>query len=362
MRIFRRYDVFIFRSSLYDLGVSSYISYFWNFGSLLGLCLALQVFSGLFLSFHYVSFVEESFFRVVHIVRDVPFGFLFRSLHSNGASFFFFFIYLHIARGLYYGSFRLSSVWGTGVFIYLLLIGVAFLGYVLPWGQMSYWGATVITNLISVIPYLGEYFVKWVWGGFSVGGSTLTRFFSFHFLFPFILSFLVLFHLFFLHNYGSSSYSSLDSWLDKIPFFSYYGVRDFLGFFVFLIVFLFFVFIFPFSLGDPENFAEADPLRTPLHIQPEWYFLFAYAILRSVPRKLGGVVFLLLSIFILYFLVFFSFEWSCQFFFRRFFFFFFSGRFFILTWIGICVVEYPFDLVGAFFSFFYFCSFFFFFL
>nr|YP_009654925.1 cytochrome b [Menida violacea]QCI09902.1 cytochrome b [Menida violacea] len=289
----------IINSSLIDLPSPSSISLWWNFGSLLGMCLMIQIISGLFLAMHYTANIELAFSSVIHICRDVNNGWLMRYTHANGASLFFICLYMHIGRGLYYGSYKLYMTWSIGVILLLLIMGTAFLGYVLPWGQMSLWGATVITNLLSAIPYLGSTLVMWLWGGFSVDNATLTRFFTLHFLLPFIISAMVIIHLLFLHQTGSNNPLGLNSNYDKSPFHPYFSIKDLMGIMITLFMFSLLVLLEPRTLGDPENFIPANPLVTPVHIQPEWYFLFAYAILRSIPNKLGGVLAMLMSILII---------------------------------------------------------------
>nr|AIG53214.1 cytochrome b [Ctenotus spaldingi] len=289
----------IVNNSFIDLPSPSNISAWWNFGSLLGLCLIAQVLTGLFLAMHYTADISSAFSSVAHICRDVQYGWLIRNLHANGASMFFICLYLHIGRGLYYGSYMFKETWNIGVVLLLLVMATAFVGYVLPWGQMSFWGATVITNLLSAIPYIGTSLVEWVWGGFSVDNATLTRFFTFHFLLPFAIMGASMLHLLFLHETGSNNPTGLTSNTDKIPFHPYYSYKDLLGATLFLMMLLLLALFFPNLLGDPENFTPANPLVTPPHIKPEWYFLFAYAILRSIPNKLGGVLALLFSILIL---------------------------------------------------------------
>nr|UWT72094.1 cytochrome b [Ctenotus schomburgkii] len=289
----------IINSSFIDLPSPSNISAWWNFGSLLGLCLIVQVLTGLFLAMHYTADISSAFSSVAHICRDVQYGWLIRNLHANGASMFFICLYLHIGRGLYYGSYMFKETWNIGVVLLLLVMATAFVGYVLPWGQMSFWGATVITNLLSAIPYIGTTLVEWIWGGFSVDNATLTRFFTFHFLLPFAIMGASMLHLLFLHETGSNNPIGLTSNTDKIPFHPYYSYKDLLGATLFIILLLSLALFSPNLLGDPENFTPANPLITPPHIKPEWYFLFAYAILRSIPNKLGGVLALLLSILIL---------------------------------------------------------------
>ena len=261
------------------------LSYMWNFGSLLGLCLVVQIITGIFLAMHYCSDASLAFKTVVHIMRDVNYGWAIRLIHANGASMFFLCVYMHIARGFYYGSYLRTKLWASGLLLFVLMMATAFLGYVLPWGQMSFWGATVITNFFSAIPYVGDSIVFWLWGGFSVGNATLTRFFSFHYLFPFIIAALVIVHLIILHEQGSNNPNGTGNDSDKVSFHPYFIVKDLYGFFLLGILFSFFVFFYPNYLGDAENFIASNPLVTPIHIVPEWYFLFAYAILRAIPNK-----------------------------------------------------------------------------
>nr|YP_009938287.1 cytochrome b [Lethe baucis]QNU07706.1 cytochrome b [Lethe baucis] len=289
----------IINGSLIDLPTPSNISSWWNFGSLLALCLMTQIITGLFLTMYYTANIEMAFFSVNYICRNVNYGWLIRTLHANGASFFFICIYLHIGRGIYYESFNLFYTWMVGVIILFLLMATAFMGYVLPWGQMSFWGATVITNLLSAIPYLGTLLVNWIWGGFAVDNATLTRFYTFHFLLPFILLMMTMIHLLFLHQTGSNNPLGINSNLDKIPFHPFFTFKDLIGFIILILALTLLTLINPYLLGDPDNFIPANPLVTPIHIQPEWYFLFAYAILRSIPNKLGGVIALVMSILIL---------------------------------------------------------------
>lgn len=294
----------IANNALVDLPAPINISAWWNFGSLLGLCLIIQILTGLFLAIHYTADISIAFDSVTHICRDVNYGWLLRTLHANGASFFFICIYLHIGRGIYYGSYIFIPTWSVGVILLFLVIGTAFIGYVLPWGQISFWGATVITNLLSAIPYLGTTLVQWVWGGFAVDNATLTRFFTFHFILPFIVAALTIIHLLFLHQTGSNNPLGINSNYDKIPFHPYFSFKDIVGFVIIIILLTLLTLINPYLLGDPDNFTPANPLVTPVHIQPEWYFLFAYAILRSIPNKLGGVIALVISIAILFILPF----------------------------------------------------------
>nr|ADI24112.1 cytochrome b [Lepidophyma sylvaticum] len=292
----------IINNSFIDLPTPSNISAWWNFGSILGMCLIIQILTGLFLSMHYTADITSAFSSIAHICRDVQYGWLIRNIHANGASIFFISIYLHIARGIYFGSYMYKITWNTGVVLLLLVMATAFVGYVLPWGQMSFWGATVITNLLSAIPYIGTTMVQWIWGGFSVDNATLTRFFTFHFILPFIIIAAAALHLLFLHETGSNNPTGLNSNTDKIPFHPFFSYKDLLGAIMVLTLLTLLALFIPNLLGDPENFTPANPLVTPPHIKPEWYFLFAYAILRSIPNKLGGVLALLFSILILMFL------------------------------------------------------------
>jgi len=338
----------LFNNNLINLPTPRSITLNWKFGSSLGICLVVQIVTGLFLAIHYNNSVLLAFDSVVHITNDVNFGWLTRTIHANGASLFFVLIYCHIGRGLYYSRFHIHKTWISGVTILFILIATAFLGYVLPWGQISFWGATVITNLISAIPYFGETLVYWVWGGFAVSDRTLTRFFTFHFIFPFVLIALVIIHLLFLHQTGSSNPIGLNSNFDKIPFHPYFSVRDVFIWLIFFGGFFLLTLQSPWLLGDPENFLPANPLVTPTHIKPEWYFLFAYAILRSIPNKLGGVLAMGLAIAILYFLPFNQSTYLRSFNnpLRKLLFWWFIRLFIILTWIGGNPVEDPYILIG----------------
>ena len=312
------------------------------------------------MAMHYCADVNMAFPSVVHITSDVNYGFILRYFHANGASMFFFCVYLHIGRGIYYGSYFKILVWNVGVLLFLLMIITSFIGYVLPWGQMSFWAATVITNLLSAIPYIGDDIVKWVWGGFSVSNATLNRFFSLHYLLPFILVGLALIHLIALHEGGSNNPMGVRSDIDKIPFHHYYTVKDLYGVIILLIGLCVLVFFLPYLLGDAENFKPANPLVTPEHIKPEWYFLFAYAILRSIPNKLGGVIALLASVLILFFLPYLhrsKFRGVSLRQLSKIFFWFLVGDFLLLTWIGGQPVEEPYILIGQIASLFYFVYF-----
>jgi len=339
----------IVNGSLIDLPTPSNIRGWWNFGSLLGVCLASQILTGIFLAIHFTSDTSTAFERIEHIIRDVNNGWFIRLIHANGASIFFICLYLHTFRGIFYSSYFLSFTWLIGVTIILVIIGTAFVGYVLPWGQISFWGATVITNLISAVPYIGQDIVQWVWGGFAVGNATLTRFFALHFLLPFILSALVIIHLLFLHQTGSSNPIGVKSNLDKVPFHPFHSWKDLTAAIFVMASLTLLCLIAPYILGDAENFSPADPLVTPLHIQPEWYFLFAYAILRSIPNKLGGVIALVASIAILYTIPFFRkpIITGNQFYpINQVILWILLNVTILLTWIGARPVETPFILIG----------------
>lgn len=342
----------IINSAVVDLPAPANLRVNWNYGSLLGLVLVIQLVTGIVLAIRFSGHSSISFDSVILIYQDANYGWFLRLIHSTGASFFFVFLYLHIGRGLYYGSYVYPELWNIGVVIYLILMGTAFLGYVLPWGQMSYWAATVITNLLSAIPFVGKVLVEWVWGGFAVSNPTLTRFFALHYLLPFVVSALVVFHLFFLHIRGSSNPLGISSNTNKVSFHYYYSVKDLYVFIVFIFIFLFVTLNYGYNLIDAENWIPANPLVTPTHIQPEWYFLFAYAILRSIPNKLGGVLGLVAAVIVLFLftiysknLLFRGFNFSPV---ARLIYWRFVRNFLVLTWLGACPAETPFNEVGLF--------------
>nr|QCI56380.1 cytochrome b [Stegobium paniceum] len=351
----------IINNSLIDLPTPSNMTSWWNFGSLLGLCLMIQIITGIFLAMHYTSSVETAFNSIIHISRDVNYGWLIRYMHANGASMFFLCIYAHIGRGIYYNSFKLIHTWMIGVLILFMVMATAFLGYVLPWGQMSFWGATVITNLLSAIPYIGQMVVQWIWGGFSVDNATLTRFFTLHFLLPFIIAGMVMIHLLFLHQTGSSNPLGTNSNIDKISFHPYFSYKDIMGFIILMLILMLITLIAPFMLGDPDNFIPSNPLVTPVHIQPEWYFLFAYAILRSIPNKLGGVIALVMSIMILMFMPFMyksKFKGNTFYPLNKSMFWSLLSITILLTWIGARPVEEPYVFIGQLLTILYFSYYF----
>ena len=294
------------KHSAVDYPTPKNLNYWWNFGSLAGFFLLVQIITGIILSMHYTAHVDHAFSSIEHIMRNVNHGWLIRYVHMNGASFFFIVVYIHIFRGLYYGSYKAPRelLWWLGIIILLLMMATAFMGYVLPWGQMSFWGATVITNLFSAIPLIGESIVQWLWGGYSVDNPTLSRFYTLHFLFPFLIVGVVILHIVALHTHGSNNPLGIDRKgpQDSIPFHPYYTVKDFFGLGVALTIFFSVVFFAPDYLGHPDNYVPADPLKTPAHIVPEWYFLPFYAILRAIPDKLGGVIAMFSAIFVLFLL------------------------------------------------------------
>lgn len=339
----------VINNAVIDLPAPINISIWWNYGSLLGLALGIQTVTGIFLSLHYASNIELAFSSVIHITRDVEYGWLLRFIHANGASIFFLFLYLHIGRGLYYSSYKIVETWNIGITLYILTIATAFIGYVLPWGQIRFWGATVITNLLSTIPYIGKSLVEWIWGGFAVDNATLNRFFSFHFVLPFVIIGAVVLHLIFLHQTGSKNPLGYEGDSDRIIFHPYYTVKDFLGFTIAFIILIILIIWIPNYFRDPENFLIANSSVTPAHIKPEWYFLWIYAILRSVPNKLGGVIAAFSGILIIYIIpliklpVLNSINYYPL---TKIIFWIFISSFIILTWIGGCPVDDPYIILG----------------
>lgn len=337
----------------------SIITYWWSFGSLAGLCLTIQIVTGILLAMHYTPNINMAFISVEHIMRDVNYGWLLRYIHANGASMFFIVLYLHMFRGIYYGSYLYPRqlAWSIGVLIFLATMAAGFMGYVLPWGQMSFWGATVITNLFSAIPIIGEYIVHWLWGGFSVDNATLNRFFSLHYFVPFIVAALAILHIIILHIPKSNNPIGIKTINDTLQFHPYFTVKDILSVILFLIFFGIFIFFFPNFLGHPDNYIQGNPMVTPAHIVPEWYFLPFYAILRSIPNKLGGVLAMFFAILILFFLPILNFTHIRSAFFRPLFkpfFWFFAINSIILGWIGGNTVETPYVQIGQIATFFYF--------
>jgi quinol-cytochrome oxidoreductase complex cytochrome b subunit len=335
------------------------LNYLWSFGSSAGICLVIQIITGIFLAMHYCPHVDFAFSSVEHIMTDVRYGWLIRYVHANGASMFFIVVYCHIFRGLYFGSYIYprGRLWASGVIIFLLMMATAFMGYVLPWGQMSFWGATVITNLFSAIPYVGPSIVEWLWGGFSVGNATLNRFFSLHYLMPFVIVGLVIVHLALLHKVGSSNPLGINTNVETISFYPYFFVKDLFAFFILALLFSFFVFFYPNVLGHSDNYIPANPLSTPAHIVPEWYFLPFYAILRSIPDKLGGVVAMISAILVLLLLPVINTSKVRSSKFRPIFgiaYWFLVSDFLILGWIGQKPVESPYIEIGMAATVFYF--------
>ena len=335
----------------------------WSAGSISGICLLIQLLSGIFLAMYYVPHIDYAFMSVEHIMRDVEYGWFFRYCHSNGASFFFIFVYIHILRNLYFGSYlkNRKSLWFSGILIFLAMMATAFLGYVLPWGQMSFWGATVITNLFSVLPFFGEDLVQWLWGGYSVSNSTLNKFYSFHFILPFIIVFLVFIHLLLLHKVGSSNPLGLGFFLKYLNFYPYFLIKDIHSLSIFFFIFFYVVCFHPNMFGHPDNYIEANPLVTPAHIVPEWYFLPFYAILRSIPSKSGGVFLMFFSIFCLFILPFVDISRirSSKFkiLYLNFIFWLFIVDCILLGWLGQKPVEDPFIILSQLITFFYFIYF-----
>lgn len=351
----------VINSHIIDYPTPSNFNYLYNFGSTAGaVCLVTQLVTGILLAMHYSSHVDIAFNYIEHLVRDVNSGWALKYVHANGASMFFAIVFIHIARGLYFKSYRKSILWLTGFIIFVLMMGTAFLGYVLPWGQMSFWAATVITSFASSIPYCGENVVRWLWGGFSVDNSTLQRFFSLHYLLPFIITAFVISHIAVLHTTGSTNPLGICSHLDKISFYPYFLVKDVLGWFITILIFSYFIFFNPNILGHPDNYIRANPLVTPAHIVPEWYFLVYYAILRSIPDKIWGLIAFVCGIVMLLVLPLLPKNWLKTSKFdalAQILFFIFIFNVFILTWIGSQLVEDPYLFIGQLATFFFFSYF-----
>ena len=352
------------RHSLIEYRTPRNLNAFWNFGSLAGFFLVVQIITGVVLAMHYTPHVDHAFDSVQHIMRDVNYGWLIRSVHANGASFFFICVYIHIFRGLYYGSYKepRELLWWLGIIILIVMMMSAFMGYVLPWGQMSFWGATVITNLFSAIPAIGPAIVEWLWGGFSVDNPTLTRFFALHYLLPFVIVALVFLHIVALHRHGSNNPLGVNPGAprDTIPFHPYYTVKDLVGLGMVLVFFAGVVFYAPDSLGHPDNYIPADPLRTPPHIVPEWYFLPFYAILRAIPHKLGGVIAMFGAILVLFALPWLDSSKVRSAAFRpvyRWLFWLFAANTLVLGWIGANSPEGIYITIGRIATFYYFAHF-----
>jgi quinol-cytochrome oxidoreductase complex cytochrome b subunit len=338
------------------------LTYAWSFGSLAGVTLVVQMISGIFLSMHYTPNIDLAFSSIEYIMRDVNNGWLLRYIHANGASMFFIVVYAHVCRGLYYGSYMepRELLWCSGVVLLLLMMATAFTGYVLPWGQMSLWGATVITNMVTAIPVAGKPIVQWLWGGYTVANPTLNRFYSIHFLLPFIIAGVTLIHLALLHKVGSNNPIGSDAGVDDIPFYPYFVSKDLFAFSVYLLVFATFVFYFPNVLNHPDNCIPADPLQTPAHVVPEWYFLPYYAILRSIPHKAGGIVAMLGSLLVLLIIPFTNTSDVRNTTYRPLFkacFWLFIVDFVILTWVGQKPVKDYFILTGQIATLYYFLFF-----
>lgn len=355
----KNYLVQMLNYFLLDLARPRNLLWFWNFGFMLGVCIVIQVLRGFLLSLYYNDAVRGAFYSVIYIILEVENGYEIRFLHSRGASLLFFLIYIHVGRGIWYKSYYLLEVWETGSIILLLLIIVSFLGYVLPWGQMSFWAATVITNLIYVIPYVGGSVLEWVWGGFRVGAPTLSRFFILHYIFPFVILVIRLVHLLFLHINGRRNSLGVTSINDKVEFHWFYLLKDLAFFIILILFFVLIMLLIPFVFIDSENFLFVDIIKTPEHIKPEWYFLFAYCILRRIPNKLGGVIGLVIRIVMLILLPLFTKSYlKYNDLLSSYLVVFHFLIFVLLTWLGGCVVEWPFRSLGGLVRILYFLLFF----
>jgi quinol-cytochrome oxidoreductase complex cytochrome b subunit len=359
LRLLNRPIINTLNDHLIDYPTPVNINYMWNFGSMAGVFLAIQIFTGIFLAMHYTAHIDFAFLSIEHIMRDVNNGWLIRYLHANGASMFFFIVYTHIARGLYYGSYQKPRgfTWVIGVIILILMMATAFMGYVLPWGQMSFWAATVITNLFSAIPIVGQPIVAWLWGGFSVDNATLNRFYSFHYLLPFLITAAVIIHIAFLHQNGSNNPLGLNPSTDKISFYPYFIIKDLFSWLIIGFIYVLFVYFMPNFLGHTDNYIEANAMVTPAHIVPEWYFLPMYAILRSIPHKLGGVIAMFAALLVLLIIPYVGITETRSSSFRlihRKIFWLFILDFFVLGWIGGCSPETPYIEIGQVGTIFYF--------
>jgi len=338
-----------FSNHIVEYPTPANLNYMWSFGSAAGICLFVQIITGIFLAMYYIPNIKYAFFSVEYIMRTVHNGWIIRYIHANGASLFFIVVYLHIFRGLYFGSYYVTPLlWFSGIVIFFLMMGTAFIGYVLPWGQMSYWGVTVITSMLSVIPFVGNSIVEWIWGGFVITNVTLNRFYSFHYLLPFLIVGISCLHLVILHEDGSSNPLGINKKVNRVNFYPYFYVKDFFAFFLSLLIFFIFIFYLPNILGHADNYINADPMVTPAHIVPEWYFLPFYAILRSIPNKLGGVIAMVFSIICLAILPLLIPKFRAPHF-RPFYtklIWLFASNFLLLGWIGQQPVEEPFTTIG----------------
>jgi quinol-cytochrome oxidoreductase complex cytochrome b subunit len=361
-RVNKNYLVGIIDSHIIHYPSPITLTYAWSFGALSGICLVIQMISGIFLAMHYTPNINLAFSSVEYIMRDVNNGWLIRYIHANGASMFFILVYSHICRGLYYGSYMKPRelLWCSGVVLFFLMMGTAFTGYVLPWGQMSFWGATVITSMVTAIPIAGQPIVQWLWGGYTVGNPTLNRFFSIHFVLPFLIAGMSIIHLALLHKDGSNNPIGSDTGIDDLPFYPYFAAKDVFAFFCFMLFFATFVFYFPNVLNHPDNYIPADPLQTPAHVVPEWYFLPYYAILRSIPHKVGGILAMVGAILVLFLLPFIDSSYIRNTTYRPIFkicFWLFIADFIILTWIGQKPVKDTYIFVGQIATVYYFAFF-----
>lgn len=356
----KNYLVQILNYFLLDLASPSNLLWFWNFGFILGISIVIQVLRGFLLSLYYNDSVNYAFYSVTYLILEVENGYEFRYIHSRGARLLFFLIFVHIGRRIWFKSYYITEVWQTGVVIFLILIIVSFLGYVLPWGQISFWAATVITNLLYVIPYVGGDILEWVWGGFRVGAPTLSRFFILHYIFPFVILVLRLVHLIFLHVNGRRNPLGVTRINDKVEFHWFFLLKDLVSFLILILFFSLILLLFPFIFIDSENFLFVDIMKTPEHIKPEWYFLFAYCILRRIPNKLGGVIGLLMRILILALIPYITKNYyKYNDLLGNYIVVFHFIIFFILTWLGGCVVEWPYRRLGGLIRLLYFILFFF---